>query len=650
MKSERTALFFVLLSLLCACDKERTRRSEVEFQVNYAKADFAPSDKISVYHSGDAAVFDARNVISATSAVFGGRISTSGNNRLVAVYPAAPVSGGNAQTISLAHQTMGETCDYACGSITDPAFTGQMTMKMDPLTSRSVLNLKNISDFNLKIASVTFESTKMFYSTCDFAASAVKNTYSDCSLTVETGGLALGTGATVQIPFYMFPGEIATSKVTLIIDLKDEAGKAYQVRYRADYTRPKAGNETSLDFSIAGEMLDDSPKDFTIVYPKSLTGAPLEGIGVMQDVIKAVTGLTLKCVSDDTPESEYEILFGETNRTAGKAVVCPADAYVIKYANKKLVVKGSSDDQLIAALYGLERSVLGDNSYASEGRLQFNVNLDLVVETGETLAMRHMINRLYDFTIKAKLLKSISGGTDTYVAQGACTDGTFAYLGYRTSDESKAVLLKYRLSDLTQVSSMTLDLSGLGGYCHINDLVYEPDSDLIYVSTWSNKLGSIKQLITVKASTMVQQASKTGISHSPTAICFNTKTKTFLSRSGTKVYKSAAGFTGTQVVNSAYDNYGYTNQGGGGDDLYAYFPVNNGTNSQLLTFDWDGNQLWNVQINNKIESESLFVVDDKYYWWCYGSKQGHLYLLTPVLRYTYRFKGGWSDIASPALK
>ncbi len=636
-----------MLLLSCSEKEGSTKKSTVSIEATYAKGNFQPGDAISVYRGTNAAVFQAKTVSSATSAVFEGKIPTSGTGRLVAVYPALE---GNTCILSLKEQKMGEDYHYANAVSPTPSFSAPLKMSFLPITGKGIVEIENVSGMQLKLSSLSVEGGKLFYSLCDFTASSSKNTYSDAEIDVETDNLTLALNQKVQIPFYLFPGEVASSKASVTLNATDDSGKVYRIVARESFSRPKVGEESKITVQLTDEMLDDSPRDYTIVYPKSLTGAALEGIQAIPALIRTKTGLTVPCVSDDTAESEYEILFGTTNREASKSVSCPDNAYIIKSMGKKLVVNGSSADQLIASLYGLERNIISNSNYFSEGRIRLSSGIEIKNETGEVLAMRHMVKNLYDFTIKESHLKTITGTSPVTVAQGACTDGKYGYYAFRNSAETKCVLYKYNLSGHTKVSEMELDLADCDGYSHVNDMVYEPSSDLIYISAWSNTKGGVKVMLCVKASTMTQVASVKNLTHSPTAIGYNPTTKVFMSRSGANVYLSGAGFTSSSCVNTAYEKYGYTNQGAGADDLYCYFPVNNGTNSQLLTFDWTGKQLWNIQINNSIESESLFVVGEKYYWWCYGSSSGRLYLLTPVMKFTPNFKGGWSDIESPALK
>lgn len=642
----------LLAFVLCAtsCNKSDDAGKLVTISATFPEGEFRPSDAMSVYCGSSSSVFKARSVAGSASAEFEGRIAVSGTSRISAVYPAFPASGDNPCVISIGEQKLGDDLAMATASVGSPDYSAPVKMTLKTMTGKGLLLITNKTDMPLRLASARVEGSRMFYSKCDFATSATKNIFTESSVTVMADDKTLETGKVTEIPFYLFPGEVAESRVFLTLDLKDGAGKVYQVKTRVNFARPKAGEESSLSMDVVDDLLDDSPKNYTIVYPKSLTGAALQGIKAIPAVIMDKAGINVSCVSDDNPESDYEILYGETNREAGKSITCPRDAYVIRYKDKKLVVKGSSDDQMIAALYGLERDILSNPEYVQPGRLKLSLDIDIRKETGETLAMRHMVRDLYDFTIKESLLKTFYGDSPATVAQGACTDGTYGYYGFRNGAESVCIIYKYRLSDHVKVGQVQLDLTACGGYSHVNDLVYEPESDLIYVSTWSNANGSPKCLLRVNASTMTQVTPVSGTTHSPTALAYNTREKIFMTRSGANVYVSNPGFTSTRVVNSAYEKYGYTNQGGGGDDLYCYFPVNNGTDSQLLTFDWTGRQLWNIQINNKTESESIFVVDDKYYWWCYASSSGRLYLLKPEMRFTPGFKGGWSDIPSPALK
>lgn len=640
---------------LVSCNKEPAPAAEadVNIKATYSQADFQTGDQLAVFTEKAAASFKAGSVSSATEAVFSGKISTAESSYLVAVYPEGAISAEDASKvhIDLSEQNASSFSGVAYARITKPDFSKEISAELKPVTGTLEFTLNNGSHEELTLVSVEVSSSsKMFYAVnaCNMTASSLRNNYSKEAVKVLSGSKVVA-GSSVVIPVRMFPGGTQEGDGRFTLTLKNSKDASIVIAKDVTFQRPAVGATTSAAITLNDDMVDTSVKHYSIIYAKSLSEAAVTGIFEIANIIYDKTGVRLTVSSDDAAQTDNEILFGATNRQASKAVECPTNGYVVKYDGDNLIVKGGSDDLNIAALYSLERDVIENESYLRSNAIKFNTGINVKMDFGETLAMRHMISQLYDFEIKEEMIKKIVGEGTCTVAQGACTDGTNYYVAFRKANESQVIVYKYRLSDHAKVGSCVLDLSGISNLCHANDMVYVPDTGLIHICGWANT-NSPKTNLLLDAATMTQKPNLTGLTHSPTAISYNVKEKIFQSRSGANVYKSEAGFKNTVVVNSAYEKYGYTNQGAGGDDMYVYYPVNNGTNSQLLVFDWGGQQLWNVQINNKIESESLFVVGATYYWWTYSSSAGYLYTLTPKMRYTYGFKGGWSDIKSPALR
>ena len=64
---------------------------------------------------------------------------------------------------------------------------------------------------------------------------------------------------------------------------------------------------------------------------------------------------------------------------------------------------------------------------------------------------------------------------------------------------------------------------------------------------------------------------------------------------------------------SRQTNSGYTAQGMGSDEDYVYFPMSGGRDNILEVYSWDGSYVTTIHIDQSIESESMFWVNDTYY-------------------------------------
>lgn len=95
---------------------------------------------------------------------------------------------------------------------------------------------------------------------------------------------------------------------------------------------------------------------YTIVYPEEDSHAA-EMAELAARYILEKKGMSLQVLSDANPESDYEILIGNTSRAAS-AVSVPDGCFHISYTGTKLVAKGEGDFYLdMAVLYFLENLI-----------------------------------------------------------------------------------------------------------------------------------------------------------------------------------------------------------------------------------------------------------------------------------------------------
>ena len=78
----------------------------------------------------------------------------------------------------------------------------------------------------------------------------------------------------------------------------------------------------------------------------------------VQDLISSTFGVSLSIVADTTPETEYEILIGATNRTESASFTAEKDnQYGVRVVGKKLIVKGGSDGACYHAVSAIQKEL-----------------------------------------------------------------------------------------------------------------------------------------------------------------------------------------------------------------------------------------------------------------------------------------------------
>ncbi len=115
---------------------------------------------------------------------------------------------------------------------------------------------------------------------------------------------------------------------------------------------------------------------YTIVIPKKANGIIKSFAGKLQGAILDASGVYLPIENDDKAEVEKEILLGNTNREASKAVkqaVLPANGYSITASGSKIVIKGKDDNFTFVKTINNIIAELDSGAFnASEGKITLN--------------------------------------------------------------------------------------------------------------------------------------------------------------------------------------------------------------------------------------------------------------------------------------
>ncbi len=105
-------------------------------------------------------------------------------------------------------------------------------------------------------------------------------------------------------------------------------------------------NNTTEEFPISTVNIDGvNIRDYNIVIPENADLSTAAAAEQFSEWFKVNAGYTLNVVTDSVPESEYEILIGNTNRAASKTDLKPDSSkleYVLYKSGKKIVALGDS--------------------------------------------------------------------------------------------------------------------------------------------------------------------------------------------------------------------------------------------------------------------------------------------------------------------
>lgn len=197
---------------------------------------------------------------------------------------------------------------------------------------------------------------------------------------------------------------------------------------------------------------------------------------------------------------------------------------------------------------------------------------------------------------------------DYKVAQGAASDGKYAYFLIRKSDDSDGVVVKYDLKTCEKVGVSQPFHTG-----HGNDMTYDSFNNYVVVAHGSSE-GKILTLI--DADTLEVKVQSQDIPKGAGAVTYNTETGQYaISQGGKTLYFLTQDYRLTDSFDRVTGT-GYVAQGMGSDDRYIYFPMSpqNGLSDNILqTYDWEGKYVGEIHVPIKTESESCYWVNGTFY-------------------------------------
>ena len=332
----------------------------------------------------------------------------------------------------------------------------------------------------------------------------------------------------------------------------------------------------------------------------------------------------MRTKSDLYKKESPEILIGPTKRPESVEVLesLPENSYAITIKNDSLVIVGTSDTLTTLALYKFEEMVLSNPSRCADGGLTVTAE-DIVTVTDETVyTVSEMITLGFGISATSKKVALSTAVGDCRVGQGACSDGTYAYLCMRNGDDTATVISKHDLKTGERVAvSGELDLG------HANDATFDTKNNRIVVAHGTSQ-GRIVSFVNPDTLELIEHIN---IPAAAGAISYNAERDCYATSSGGKTLNIlSADFTIVKQYTRT-DNAGYTAQGMGSDNDYLYFPMSGKTDNILVVYNWNGQYVTTIRIPMAEESESLFWVNGEYYVaYHVGGEALYLTTFTPV--------------------
>ncbi len=351
-------------------------------------------------------------------------------------------------------------------------------------------------------------------------------------------------------------------------------------------------------------------------------------VSTLKTRIQSNVGLTLPVARVSSASDELRdgsLLIGDTPcpETQQVKATLPANSYTITAVNNKIVILGS-DDSLTAYAIDAFCDLVLTSGMIVDGRIRIPTDYTYTQTLDAPLTIEKMMEDGFDVeAVRTFVLKADPVG-DCNIAQGAASDGTYAYLALRNSGDTAAVIAKVRMSDGTLVA--VSERLALG---HANDMTYNTKKKLLVVVHGQTE-GNILTLVNPETLTVVEDVT---IEKKAGAITYNPETDTYaIGRGGKNLHI----LDGELNYVKSYDKpalSGYTAQGMGSDGKYIFFPVSSASKNLLETYDWDGNKVGEISITTGEESESLFYVNGQYYV-CFNVNGSQLYevVFTAVLK------------------
>ena len=364
-------------------------------------------------------------------------------------------------------------------------------------------------------------------------------------------------------------------------------------------------------------LVDNGNTDFKIIRSENAQGYYLDTASAVYQKAKSELSSSFKLSEDwfspldPVPADAHEILLFDTNRAESAAALADldVDGYLIRVTEHKIVIVGSSPSACNAALYYFFDTLIPEHTENGVIALPIGFEKKQAVER-ETVDIAQAMRDGKTVGADFKIVFEYSGPTNFGTAQGAATDGKYAYVAMKNSSDGTEVdkIIKIDMATWEVVAeSETLPLD------HANDMTYDPEKKQLIVTNMNNCLIS---LIDPENLTLIKQIT----------LPYGTWGIGYIDNASKYTFLASGDMGGVMITDSAFtpisnipcgDTMGYTGQGMDADENLAYVPLspNAGKKDNIIQI-YDltaGEYLGYVTVYTKMESESMFHTNGKQY-------------------------------------
>ena len=345
------------------------------------------------------------------------------------------------------------------------------------------------------------------------------------------------------------------------------------------------------------------------LYAELSSSLNIENVGIKEDFVIEQRG------SDSVVTDGYEIVIGETNRAGTKETVgmIEGQGCAMRIVGKTLVITGTDIRTTIAALNRFKKEILENTERTSDGKIRILPSDCFIENNMMPLQYSEILSGDLKYTVSLKEVIHCLPVGDYHVAQGAATDGKYAYFALRQSGDGNAVICKYELATGERVAVSDPIYCG-----HANDMTYDSAKGLLYIAHGQSE-GTILTL--VDAGTLQVTKQTQGIPKGSGAITYSVSRDIIaISQGGTTLHFLNPDFSLIRSLSRIKP--GYTAQGMGSDEDFIYFPMSGSADNILDVYDWEGEHVGVITLPIKLESESMFWYGGNYYVNFYESGNG----------------------------
>ena len=320
------------------------------------------------------------------------------------------------------------------------------------------------------------------------------------------------------------------------------------------------------------------------------------------------TGLSVRVtrVRATSSNSAVTFLIGDTpyEETAAVKESLPENSYAVRLMGRKIVIIGSNEVLTVKALKDFCDRVLNNPELTKEGSITIRPEDSFTVTLDTPYTIKDMVADGMTVTADYTEILHAPGQGQYSISQGAASDGTYAYIALRNSNDTGAVIVKYRLDDGSFVAKSPVLKLG-----HANDMTYNTEKNMLVVAHGQTE-GKILTLVNPDTLAFIEDVN---IQKGSGAITYNPATNSYAISQGGKSLHMLDADLKYVISHERTKLDGYTAQGMGSDEGYIYFPMSGSGQNILDTFDWEGNRITQIILPTPHESESLFYVNGRHF-------------------------------------